>query len=196
MKKFFIVAGILSLFLLPIESRAQHNDNRTTPRYIEPEITHCAYTTGYGWYQEPQGIICGTGFHQGMNVAFEFVSNQSYQINSIEGWMDLLDLDPGAIEVADCDLVIYAGTDYNKNYGYIPDTDSEIFRQHFSFDVENHCYGHDWHGINFTADNHLTLEPGTYWVAFENGSPVGGLVINSGYDGGNAIRLGVDVGRD
>jgi hypothetical protein len=131
---------------------------------LDPPMTNCAYIVGPGnnYFGVPQ--ICTTSFSQGEGVAYEFEFDHNHVITGIDGWLQRFDDEPGDIEFANLDLVVYQGSVDLGPAGFIPDTTHEIFRRNFSFPEEPQ---QNWHGVN---NQHIDFSTGKYWVGFENGN--------------------------
>lgn len=133
---------------------------------FQPTLDHCASTDGGRWlgYGE-NGNACGTSFFQGSNVAYQFNIDTPIYVSSIEAWIAYNDFDLNT--TAGANVAIYNGTGGNEHTGIIP-TGDKIFSKRFSFPVDPHNSSPaDWRGV---TDFSFDLKPGTYWVAFEEGT--------------------------
>ena len=85
-------------------------------------------------------------------LAGEIALNQSYSVNSIEGWIADAGVTPGTLTV-----ILYG------DGGNVPDMGNELFSQVINVTAQQFPHA-DWHGVTGID---LDLLPGEYWVAFE-----------------------------
>jgi len=127
---------------------------------FEPEIHDCAITDGDQWFGQT-GQNCGTSFVQGSNVAYAFDIHSGILANSIEGWIKYNDVGGSPVNTAGATVAVYSGSDGNRP------SSNRIFEQPFVFPVgANGETPADWRGV---YGLNVDMQPGTYWVAFENG---------------------------
>lgn len=138
--------------------------SRSKPRVHHPIaesaiIIVLTLISGSAGWAEPEYIVDtgpgtatgGLSLTESQYLAGQFTLDQAYQIIEMEGWM----IYPTIIG----DLPVFAllyGDDGDE-----PNLDDQIHRQLFTVDA---ALTPGWHGISGVT---LSLDPGTYWLAFE-----------------------------
>ena len=87
-------------------------------------------------------------------LAAEFTTTQLSQIDSLKGFINAVDVNQVGNSFT---LALYGNTTNNASNN-IPDTASEVFSQQATFAADG------WNGLQGLS---VSLDPGTYWLAFE-----------------------------